>query len=106
MSIGWRCCPSTKWEPSSGRRSGSTTSSPTRQPRLMRRCRLRSRFSAAPAVGRAEAGSVAMIASVSDLIGTQPILALFLAIGLGYAVGQVNVLGFSLGVGAVLFVGL
>src|SRR4051812_46202947 len=44
--------------------------------------------------------------SVSELIGTQPILALFLAIGLGYAVGQINILGFSLGVGAVLFVGL
>src|SRR3954464_14259838 len=47
-----------------------------------------------------------MLVSISDLIGTQPILALFLAIGVGYAVGQVNILGFSLGVGAVLFVGL
>ena len=47
-----------------------------------------------------------MMASISDLIGTQPILALFLAIGLGYAVGQINILGFSLGIGAVLFVGL
>jgi putative transport protein len=47
-----------------------------------------------------------MLASISDLIGSQPILALFLAIGVGYAVGQVNILGFSLGVGAVLFVGL
>ncbi|WP_431267677.1 radical SAM protein [Dankookia sp. P2] len=47
-----------------------------------------------------------MLAAISDLIGTQPILALFLAIGVGYAVGQVNILGFSLGVGAVLFVGL
>ena len=43
---------------------------------------------------------------VSDLIGSQPILALFLAVGLGYAVGQINILGFSLGIGAVLFVGL
>jgi putative transport protein len=43
---------------------------------------------------------------VSDLIGGQPILALFLAIGLGYLVGQINILGFSLGIGAVLFVGL
>ena len=42
----------------------------------------------------------------AELIGSQPILALFLAIGLGYAVGQINILGFSLGVGAVLFVGL
>src|SRR5579872_1877832 len=47
-----------------------------------------------------------MLAFVSDLIGSQPILALFLAVGLGYLVGQINVLGFSLGIGAVLFVGL
>src|SRR3954447_19467331 len=53
-----------------------------------------------------EAESFPMMASISELIGTQPILALFLAIGLGYAVGQINILGFSLGVGAVLFVGL
>jgi putative transport protein len=46
------------------------------------------------------------MAFVSELIGTQPILALFLAIGIGYAVGQITVFGFSLGVGAVLFVGL
>src|SRR3954467_7371733 len=45
-------------------------------------------------------------AFVSGLIGSEPILALFLAIGVGYAVGQINILGFSLGVGAVLFVGL
>src|ERR1700742_3378995 len=43
---------------------------------------------------------------ITDLIGSQPILALFLAVGLGYAVGQITVLGFSLGIGAVLFVGL
>src|SRR3954463_16564388 len=43
---------------------------------------------------------------VSDLLGSQPILTLFLAVGLGYAVGQISVLGFSLGIGAVLFVGL
>lgn len=47
-----------------------------------------------------------MMASISELIGTQPILALFLVIGLGYAVGQIRILDFSLGVGAVLFVGL
>src|SRR5580693_4938798 len=41
-----------------------------------------------------------------EVIGTQPILAVFLAIGLGYLVGQINIFGFSLGVGAVLFVGL
>jgi putative transport protein len=47
-----------------------------------------------------------MMAFIGELIGTQPILALFLAVGLGYAVGQINILGFSLGIGAVLFVGL
>src|SRR6478609_6902938 len=41
-----------------------------------------------------------------EIIGTQPILTLFLAIGLGYLVGQINIFGFSLGVGAVLFVAL
>jgi putative transport protein len=40
------------------------------------------------------------------IVGTQPILAVFLAIGVGYLVGQINIGGFSLGVGAVLFVGL
>jgi putative transport protein len=47
-----------------------------------------------------------MLALARDIIGSQPILALFLAIGLGYLVGQINIFGFSLGVGAVLFVGL
>src|SRR5881394_144510 len=41
-----------------------------------------------------------------NIIGSQPILDAFLAIGLGYLVGQINLGGFSLGVGAVLFVGL
>jgi len=47
-----------------------------------------------------------MIELARDIIGSQPILALFLAIGVGYLVGQINLGGFSLGVGAVLFVGL
>jgi putative transport protein len=47
-----------------------------------------------------------MLALARDIIGTQPILATFLAIGVGYLVGQINIGGFSLGVGAVLFVGL
>src|SRR5690242_4402622 len=47
-----------------------------------------------------------MIELARDIIASQPILALFLAIGVGYLVGQVNIGGFSLGVGAVLFVGL
>jgi putative transport protein len=47
-----------------------------------------------------------MFQTVADLLGTQPILTLFLAVGFGYAVGQISILGFSLGIGAVLFVGL
>ncbi|HEY7299265.1 MAG TPA: TrkA C-terminal domain-containing protein [Xanthobacteraceae bacterium] len=47
-----------------------------------------------------------MLGLARDIIGTQPILAVFLAIGVGYLVGQINIGGFSLGVGAVLFVGL
>src|SRR5262245_33996884 len=47
-----------------------------------------------------------MLEIAQNIIGTQPILAVFLAIGLGYLVGQINLGGFSLGVGAVLFVGL
>jgi len=51
-------------------------------------------------------GEVIMIELAQNIIGTQPILAIFLAIGVGYLVGQINLGGFSLGVGAVLFVGL
>src|ERR1044071_6491380 len=47
-----------------------------------------------------------MLDLARDIIGTQPILTAFLAIGVGYLVGQINIGGFSLGVGAVLFVGL
>jgi putative transport protein len=47
-----------------------------------------------------------MLEIAREIVGTQPILAVFLAIGVGYLVGQVNLGGFSLGVGAVLFVGL
>ena len=47
-----------------------------------------------------------MLDFARDLLGSQPILAIFLAVGVGYLVGQINLGGFSLGVGAVLFVGL
>src|ERR1700759_4790930 len=47
-----------------------------------------------------------MLDTARDIIGSQPILAAFLAIGLGYLVGQIRIGTFSLGVGAVLFVGL
>jgi putative transport protein len=47
-----------------------------------------------------------MIELARNIIGTQPILTAFLAIGLGYLVGQISIGSFSLGVGAVLFVGL
>src|ERR1044072_8229892 len=47
-----------------------------------------------------------MLDLARDIIGSQPILTAFLAIGLGYLVGQISIFGFLLGVGAVLFVGL
>lgn len=40
------------------------------------------------------------------LLNSQPFITLFLVIGIGYAVGRINIGGFSLGIGAVLFVGL
>lgn len=43
-----------------------------------------------------------MLDFAREIIGSQPILTAFLAIGVGYLVGQINIAGFSLGVGAVL----
>jgi putative transport protein len=43
---------------------------------------------------------------VRTLLEQQPLMALFLTIALGYVVGEINIRGFSLGVGAVLFVAL
>src|ERR1043165_3232143 len=40
------------------------------------------------------------------LLEQQPLLALFLTIAIGYIVGEINIKGFSLGLGAVLFVAL
>jgi len=47
-----------------------------------------------------------MLDIARNILGSQPILDAFLAIGIGYLVGQISIGGFSLGVGAVLFVGL
>lgn len=44
--------------------------------------------------------------SIGAFLEQQPFIALFLVVGLGYALGRVKVAGFSLGIGAVLFVGL
>jgi putative transport protein len=43
---------------------------------------------------------------IQTFLGQQPLMALFLTIAIGYLVGEINVKGFSLGVGAVLFVAL
>src|SRR4051794_41890914 len=40
------------------------------------------------------------------LLEQQPILALFFTIAVGYLVGEINIKGFSLGAGAVLFVAI
>jgi putative transport protein len=43
---------------------------------------------------------------VRMVLEPQPLMALFLTIAIGYVVGEINIKGFSLGVGAVLFVAL
>src|SRR5512141_242383 len=47
-----------------------------------------------------------MMDALRTFLEQQPLLALFLVVGLGYALGGVNIRGFALGAGAVLFVGL
>src|SRR5512136_2183653 len=44
--------------------------------------------------------------TITAFLSQQPFLTLFLVIALGYAIGSINIKGFSLGVGAVLFSGL
>jgi putative transport protein len=43
---------------------------------------------------------------IRAVLEQQPLMALFLTIAIGYLVGEINIKGFSLGVGAVLFVAL
>ena len=43
---------------------------------------------------------------IKTLLETQPLFSLFLTVALGYLVGEINIKGFSLGSGAVIFVGL
>ena len=43
---------------------------------------------------------------LKNLLESQPMLALFLTIAVGYLVGEINIKGFSLGAGAVLFVAI
>jgi len=43
---------------------------------------------------------------IRTLLETQILFSLFLTVALGYLVGEINLKGFSLGSGAVLFVGL
>src|SRR5262245_25908146 len=44
--------------------------------------------------------------SIRTLLEQQPLIAIFLTIALGYVAGEISIKGFSLGVGAVLFVAL
>ena len=44
--------------------------------------------------------------AIKALLETQPLFTLFLTVALGYLVGEISIKGFSLGSGAVLFVGL
>jgi len=43
---------------------------------------------------------------IKTLLEQQPLMTLFLTVAIGYLVGEINIKGFSLGVGAVLFVAL
>jgi putative transport protein len=43
---------------------------------------------------------------IKAFLERQPMMALFLTMALGYLLGEINIKGFSLGVGAVLFVAL
>jgi putative transport protein len=43
---------------------------------------------------------------IVDFLSKQPFLALFLVVALGYGIGSINIKGFSLGVGAIIFSGL
>jgi len=47
-----------------------------------------------------------MMDSIGTFLDSQPFIALFLVISLGYALGKISIAGLSLGAGAVLFVGL
>jgi putative transport protein len=47
-----------------------------------------------------------VIDAIRQLLEQSPLLAVFAAIGLGYAIGRISIGGFSLDVGAVLFAGL
>ena len=47
-----------------------------------------------------------MLDALRQLLEHSPLLALFAAIGLGYAIGRISIAGFSLDMGAVLFAGL
>jgi putative transport protein len=44
--------------------------------------------------------------TIKTLLEHQPLMALFITVAIGYLVGEINIKGFSLGVGAVLFVAL
>src|SRR6478609_5316267 len=46
------------------------------------------------------------MAFIRTALEQQPLMALFLTIAIGYVVGEISVKGFSLGIGAVLFVAL
>ena len=46
-----------------------------------------------------------MLDVVRPLLEQSPMLALFAAIGIGYAMGRISIAGFSLDIGAVLFAG-
>lgn len=62
-----------------------------------------------PSTGRqklSQADVLSFITTMSEFLGSRPLILLFGVAALGYLIGRIRVLGFSLGVAAVLFAGL
>ena len=59
-----------------------------------------------PTAPEHEEHEVTTMDMIRTILEQQPLLSMFVVIALGYAVGQVNIRGFNLGIGAVLFLGL
>lgn len=56
--------------------------------------------------GAGEYGKEEVVSGFINLLAENPLLLLFTVIGLGYLIGNIKVLGFNLGIAAVLFVGI
>ena len=114
-SSAWKCCRSIRWAGTSGNGSASTTRSRTWNLRRPRRPSGRARSFGKPGSRRTRprrrfchrsTPEARVLDIVRSLLEQSPMLALFAAIGIGYAIGRISIAGFSLDIGAVLFAGL